>query len=190
MKTVMKGFTAVILAIALVGFTKAIEKRKVNVEKSQIEWIGEKLTGSHMGTINLKSGHFTMEGGELTGGEFTADMTSINVTDLSGDGKKKLEGHLNSDDFFGVENYPEAKFVINNVAKKGKGSYGISGTMTIKGKSNPIAFDLKMDDKQAYTELVIDRTKYDIKYGSGSFFDNLGDKTIYDEFTLKINLKF
>ncbi|QSS97147.1 YceI family protein [Psychroflexus sp. ALD_RP9] len=190
MKTMFKGLSAIVMLIALVSFTNAIEKKKINVEDSKIEWIGEKLTGSHMGTINLKEGHFVMEGGELTGGEFIADMNTINVTDLSGDGKKKLEGHLNSDDFFGVNQYPTAKFVINNVAKKGKGSYGISGTMTIKGTSNPIAFDLKMDGEQAYTEIVIDRTKYDIKYGSGSFFDNLGDKTIYDEFTLKINLKY
>lgn len=190
MKSLLKGLTATVMLVALVSFTNAIEKKEVNVKTSQIEWVGEKLTGSHMGTINLKSGHFMMEGGEITGGEFVADMTSINVTDLSGDGKKKLEGHLNSDDFFGVSNHPTAKFVMNTVAKKGNGSYGVSGTMTIKGKSNPIAFDLKMDGKQAYTEVVIDRTKYDIKYGSGSFFDNLGDKTIYDEFTLKINLKF
>jgi polyisoprenoid-binding protein YceI len=116
-------------------------------------------------------------------------MTTINVLDLEGDGKQKLEGHLNSDDFFGVKDHPTAKFVINTVAKKGD-TYGVSGTMTIKGKSNPIAFDLKMEEGQASTSFKIDRTKYNIRYGSGSFFDNLGDKTIYDEFKLDVVLMF
>lgn len=184
----LKGLVATVAVVAI-GFTTAQAQEKVAIKKSQVTWEGEKLTGSHDGTIDLKEGFFLMEGGELVGGEFVVDMTTINVTDLEGDGKAKLEGHLNSDDFFGVKEYPTSKFVINTVAKKGD-TYGISGTLTIKGKSNPIAFDLVMTDDTATTTLKIDRTKYDIRYGSGSFFDNLGDKTIYDEFTLNINLKY
>jgi polyisoprenoid-binding protein YceI len=137
----------------------------------------------------LKEGYFEMEEGKLVGGMFVADMTSINVTDLEGDSKGKLEGHLNSDDFFGVKDHPTATFKMNTVVEKSKGVYGVAGDMTIKGKTNPIAFDLKMEGNTATTTLVIDRSKYDVKYGSGSFFDNLGDKTIYDEFTLDIMLK-
>jgi len=176
-------------ALSLFAFSTAVEKKKINVEASKITWTGEKLTGSHEGTINLKDGYFEMEGGKLVGGEFTADMTSIDVTDLEGDSKNKLQGHLNSDDFFGVKKHPTATFVINTAAEKSSGVYGISGDLTIKGKTNPIAFDLKMKGNTATTKLVIDRTKYDIRYGSGSFFDDLGDKTIYDEFTLDIMLK-
>lgn len=186
---ITQGIFAGVFALALFAFSTAVEKKKVNVEASKISWTGEKLTGSHEGTINLKDGYFEMEDGKLIGGEFRADMTSIIVTDLEGDSKGKLEGHLNSDDFFGVKDYPTATFVINTAAEKSNGVYGISGDLTIKGKTNPIAFDLKMDGNTATTKLVIDRTKYDIRYGSGSFFDDLGDKTIYDEFTLDIMLK-
>jgi polyisoprenoid-binding protein YceI len=186
---VLKGALATTVILSLVAFTNSIEKKKVNVKESTIMWEGEKLTGSHEGTIQLKDGFFLMEDGELTGGEFTADMTSIDVTDLEGDSRKKLMGHLMSDDFFGVENYETAKFVITTVAKKGD-VYGVSGDLTIKGKTNPIAFDMKMGENSATTKLTIDRTKYDVRYGSGSFFDNIGDNTIYDEFDLTINLKF
>ena len=184
------GILAGVIALTLVAFSTNVEKKKVDVQNSKITWTGEKLTGSHEGTINLKDGYFEMEGGKLVGGEFAADMSTIVVTDLEGDSKKKLEGHLNSDDFFGVNNYSTAKFTIKTAAEKSEGVYGISGDLTIKDKTNPIAFDLKMNDGTATTTLVIDRTKYDIRYGSGSFFDNLGDKTIYDEFTLDIMLKF
>lgn len=184
----LKGLIATAV-VALVGFSNATAQEKVMIKESKVKWEGEKLTGSHDGTIDLKEGFFLMNGGELVGGEFVVDMTTINVTDLEGEGKGKLEGHLNSDDFFGTSNYPTSKFVINTVAKKGN-TYGVSGTLTIKGKSNPIAFDLDMANGKATTTLKIDRTKYDIKYGSGSFFDNLGDKTIYDEFTLMVNLNY
>jgi polyisoprenoid-binding protein YceI len=186
---VLKGAIATTIILGLVAFTNTVEKKKVDVKESTIQWEGEKLTGSHSGTINLKDGFFLMEDGKLIGGEFTADMTSIDVTDLEGDNRKDLMGHLKSDDFFGVETHKTAKFVITTVAKKGD-VYGVSGDLTIKGNTNPIAFDLKMTENSATTNLSIDRTKYNVRYGSGSFFDNLGDKTIYDEFNLAINLKF
>jgi polyisoprenoid-binding protein YceI len=186
---ITKGIFGGIIALALVAFSTTIEKKKVDVEASKITWTGEKLTGSHEGTINLKEGYFQMESGKITGGEFAADMSTITVTDLEGDSKKKLEGHLNSDDFFGTSKYPTATFKMNTVVEKSNGVYGVAGDMTIKGKTNPIAFDLKVKDDTAMTTIVIDRTKYDVRYGSGSFFDNLGDKTIYDEFTLDIMLK-
>jgi len=193
MKTNMnitRGIFTAVIAFALFAFSTAVEKKKVNVQESTIKWTGEKLTGSHEGTINLREGYFEIKDGKITGGEFTADMTSINVTDLTaGNGKEKLEGHLNSDDFFGTKTYPTAKFVMTTVVEKSDGVYGVAGKMTIKGKTNPIAFDLKVTGDTATTSLVIDRSKYDIRYGSGSFFDNLGDKTIYDEFTLDITLK-
>ena len=185
-----RGILAGVIALTLVAFSTSVEKKKVDVQNSKITWTGEKLTGSHEGTISLQEGFFEMESGKLVGGEFTADMSSIDVTDLEGKDKAKLEGHLNSDDFFGVNNYSTAKFTMKTVAEKSNGVYGVSGDLTIKGKTNPIAFDLNVTENTATTTLVIDRTKYDIRYGSGSFFDNLGDKTIYDEFTLDIMLKF
>ncbi|MDN6310134.1 MAG: YceI family protein [Flavobacteriaceae bacterium] len=191
MKKMIKGLTALTVLFAFVAFTNnTVQKKKIDIKKSEIEWEGEKLTGSHNGTIQLKEGFLLMENNELVGGEFTVDMTSINVVDLSGEDKQKLEGHLSSDDFFGVKDHPTAKLVFKTVAKKSGSKYGVSGDLTIKGQTNPIAFDLEMEKNEAEIDLVIDRSKYGIKYGSDTFFDNLGDKTIYDEFKLDIDLKF
>jgi polyisoprenoid-binding protein YceI len=190
-KNLFKGALASTVIVSLLSFTNVnAQEKKIEVKDSNIEWEGEKVTGSHEGTIELKDGYFTMDNGELKGGEFVMDMTSITVTDLEGEDKGKLEGHLKSDDFFGVNNHPTAKLVITSVAKKSNGTYGVVADLTIKEKTNSITFDLDMDDNSASTELTIDRSKYDVRYGSGSFFDNLGDKTIYDNFELDVELKF
>ena len=190
-KNLFKGALASTVIVSLLSFTNVnAQEKKVEVKDSNIEWEGEKVTGSHEGTIDLKDGYFTMENGELKGGEFVMNMTSITVTDLEGEDKGKLEGHLKSDDFFGVNNHPTAKLVITSVAKKSNDTYGVVADLTIKEKTNSITFDLDMDDNSASTELTIDRSKYDVRYGSGSFFDNLGDKTIYDNFELDVELKF
>ena len=167
-----------------------IEPVKVNVEKSVINWKAAKVTGEHMGTLNLKEASLEMENGTLKGGSFTADMTSINVTDLTGEYKAKLEGHLRSDDFFSVDKHNEATFVITKVSSKGNGEYDVMGDFTIKGITNPVNFVAKVNDKGATAKFKIDRAKYDIRYGSGSFFEGLGDKMIYDEFDLDIQLVF
>jgi len=178
------------MVFTMISFTtNPIKKKTLNTKESKIEWEGEKLTGSHEGTIMFKEGYLTMDGDKITGGEFIVDMTSIAATDLEGEGKQKLEGHLKSDDFFGVANHPTAKLVIKNATKKGD-AYGIIADLTIKGKTNPVTFDLEMNGDTATADLTIDRTKYDVKYGSGSIFDGLGDKVIYDEFKLDVKLKF
>jgi len=154
-------------------------------------------------SFGIKGGPSYVTGGQITGligggtdnndtftGEFVMDMSSITVTDLSGENKGKLEGHLKSEDFFGVEKHPTAKLVITSAASKGNGKYGIVADLTIKNETNPITFDLEMNGDSAMTHLTIDRSKYNVRYGSGSFFDNLGDKTIYDNFELDVNLKF
>lgn len=184
----IKAGVASVIVLTTVAFTAA--KKTVDTNASTVTWEGEKVTGSHNGTIQLESGHFLMDGEKITGGEFVMDMSSITVTDLSGDSKGKLEGHLKSDDFFGVEKHPKAKLVITSAAKKGDGKYGVVGDLTIKEKTNSITFDLEMTESTASTTLNIDRSKYDVRYGSGSFFDNLGDKTIYDNFKVDVNLKF
>ena len=184
----IKGGIAAVIVLTTVAFTNT--KKEVDVEASTITWTGEKVTGSHNGTIQLESGYLMMEDEKIVGGEFVMDMSTITVTDLSGENKGKLEGHLKSEDFFGVENHPTAKLVITSAASKGNGKYGIVGNLTIKNETHPITFDLNLNEDSASTELTIDRSKYNVRYGSGSFFDNLGDKTIYDNFELDINLKF
>ncbi len=189
MKTISKLTLVIVLAISMTAFTNPI-KKKVDIKESSIEWTGKKVLGSHNGTIQLQEGYLEMEGNILVGGMFVIDMTSITVTDLeAGKGKEKLEGHLKSDDFFGIKNHPTASFEIDKVAKM-DGGFKVGGTITIKGTSKPISFDLKMDDNTAIANLKIDRTKFDVKYGSGSIYDNLGDKAINDIFELDITLKF
>jgi polyisoprenoid-binding protein YceI len=121
------------------------------------------------------------------------DMTSIKVTDLEGEWAGKLEGHLKSPDFFGVEKHPTATLVITKVVPKGTpGDYKVSGNLTIKEKTKEVRFYAHVDSEggkmNATADLKIDRTDFDVRYGSGSFFDGLGDKTIYDEFDLTVNI--
>ena len=180
----------IIFAALLSG--QAQENYKVNTAESTVEWVGKKVTGQHNGVISLQGGRLEMEDEKLVGGIFTIDMTTITDTDLSGESKGKLEGHLKSDDFFGVEKYPASTFVITKAVPQGTGKYKIVGNITIKGKTEEIQFPVSLEEKDGKimvsASITIDRSKFDIRYGSGSFFDNLGDKTIYDNFDLTVNL--
>ncbi|WP_258103399.1 YceI family protein [Marinoscillum sp. MHG1-6] len=164
----------------------------VDTEESSIAWVGKKVTGQHNGSIEVQSGTLKLEEGKLVGGSFTVDMTSLVSEDLEGEWKSKLEGHLKSDDFFGVEKYPTSNFVIKKAKALGAGKYNVTGEITIKGITQPIDFPVQLvvaDDKVTGTaNIVIDRSKFNVKYGSGSFFDDLGDKTIYDDFELSVSI--
>ena len=165
-------------------------RKDIKLENSEVNWKAFKVTGSHEGTISLKSGFLTFKEEVLTGGEFVIDMTSIACTDLEGEYKGKLEGHLKSDDFFGVEGNPTSTLVITKVKSNGKNSYEVTGDLTIKGKTNPITFDFSVYGQKASASLKIDRALFDVKYGSTSFFEGLKDKAIYDEFDLNVALEF
>ncbi|MGB5462567.1 MAG: YceI family protein [Aureibaculum sp.] len=191
----MKKFitTATVILVAFIAFSfTSLETitKEVKIEKSKVTWKGYKVTGSHEGTIAIQSGTLKFEADLLVGGEFVIDMTSITNADLQGEYKDKLEGHLKSDDFFGVEKFPTATLVFKNVEVAGKNSYKVTGDLTIKGKTNPVTFDFSVYGSKANATLKIDRSKYDVKYGSSSFFDNLKDKVIYDEFDLISDLEF
>jgi len=182
--------TFAVAIIALISFATNAQTKKINVEKSNITWLAKKVTGQHEGTISLKEGALILKDGKLTGGKFVMDMTSINTTDLDGDMKENLDGHLKSDDFFSTAKNPTATLVFKTIADKGNGTYTVTAELMIKKITNPVTFDINVSDAGATTKLIIDRTKYDIKYKSGNFFENLGDKVIYDNFDLTINLKF
>ena len=191
MKTFKNLALIALVAVFTFSFTKVnAQQKEIKIANSNVIWKGYKVTGSHEGTINLKSGFLTFNDNKLTGGEFVMDMNTIVTTDLQGEYKGKLEGHLKSDDFFGVEKHPTAKLVISKVDATGKNSYKITGNLTIKGITNVITFDLSVYGNKANAALKIDRTKYDVRYGSTSFFDNLKDKAIYDEFDLVADLQF
>jgi len=184
---------AIIIIIALISFsftTIEKDKKEIKVENSKVIWKGYKVTGSHEGTIALQSGILTFETDKLVGGEFVIDMTTITNTDLDGDNKGKLEGHLKSDDFFGVTTFPTATLVFKDVKSTGKNSYAVTGDLTIKGIKNPVSFDISIYGSKATASVKIDRSKFDVRYGSTSFFDNLKDKAIYDEFDLVTDLEF
>lgn len=166
------------------------EKKEVNLEKSKVTWKGYKVTGSHQGLITIKSGSLIFDDNQLIGGDFIIDMSTIEVTDLEGEYKEKLEGHLKSNDFFGVKKFPTASLVFTKVKSTGKNSYKVNGKVTIKGKTEPISFNLSVYGNKANASIKIDRSKFDVRYGSTSFFDNLKDKAIYDEFDIVADLEF
>ncbi|GAA4975578.1 YceI family protein [Algibacter aquimarinus] len=192
MKKIIKKLAILTLvSVFTVSFTSIEkEKKEIKTDKSEVVWKGYKVTGSHEGTIDIKSGSLVFERDKLTGGEFVIDMTTISSTDLEGEYKGKLDGHLKSDDFFGVVNHPTAKLVFKSVTVSGKNAYDVVGDLTIKNKTNPVNFKISIYGNKATASLKVDRTKYDVRYGSSSFFDGLKDKAIYDEFDLISDLEF
>ncbi|WP_298536470.1 YceI family protein [uncultured Algibacter sp.] len=163
-----------------------------NTETSTIEWKGSKPTGSHNGTIAIESGSLEISEDNIIGGTFNIDMTSITVKDIPAEDEKngKLLGHLNSPDFFDSENHPMATFTVTGT-ENSDGKTMLSGNLAIKGIENNITFQVTLSKNKENVILSsetfsIDRSKWDIRYGSKSFFDNLGDKFINDDIELKI----
>ncbi len=184
-----QSFLTFIMAILIGSFANA-QTKNIKAEQSTVAWKGYKVTGSHNGTIAVKSGDLEFKGNALVGGKLIIDMTSVNTTDLEGDMKTSLDGHLKSDDFFGVANFPEAILKITNVTAKDKNTVVIEADITIKGKTNKETFNMTVANEKANASFKINRTKYDVRYKSASFFDNLKDKAIYDDFDLNIELVF
>lgn len=190
MNKLLNTLSAVLLSSTLIA---QVDTYPVNAGKSSLAWHAEKVTGSHDGNVAIKEGYIVMKSGKLHSAYIEMDMTSITCTDIEDAGTNaKLVGHLKSDDFFSVEKHPVAKLEATKVSAAGANKYKVNANMTIKGITNPIEFTVELKEVDGIlngtTELTIDRTKYDIRYGSGSFFDDLGDKTIYDEFTIKVKL--
>jgi len=197
----MKKLSLVLTVLALVGlaFTNPVEvvNYKVDASQSSVKWIAKKVTGQHHGSVSVKSGNLEYTDGLLSGGQFVMDMTTIQVLDLKGNMAAKLGGHLKSADFFDVENHNEAVFSITKVVSRGTpGAYKVVGDLTVKGITAPVTLPIvqlnEEEDGVTTSEeltITIDRTAYNIKYGSGTFFGNLGDKTIYDDFDLVVSIK-
>ncbi|MCV2483671.1 YceI family protein [Flavobacterium sp. SH_e] len=181
---------AIALFVAAAGISVNAQTKKIDVKASTIKWVGKKVTGEHSGTVNFKEGAVVFKGKKLVGGSFTVDMTSLTSTDLTGEYQGKLNGHLKADDFFGTDKFPTSKLVFKTIGAKSADVYTVTADLTIKGITKPVTFDITVKGNTATTAFKVDRTKYDIKYGSGSFFEGLGDKTISDEFELAVALKF
>jgi polyisoprenoid-binding protein YceI len=211
-KNVLNMFTIALLVVAVVSCKKTkeantsdaeaatvakstSEKFVANIGESTIEWKGFKPTGSHTGTISIDSGVFTLNDGKIHSGSFLIDMKSIANTDMAADDKNnaKIVGHLKSADFFDVEKFPSAAFEITGLEDKGDKTM-LSGNLNIKGVKNNITFPVTVSQTEdvltlASEAFTIDRSKWNVKYGSKSFFDNLGDKFINDDMELKITVK-
>jgi polyisoprenoid-binding protein YceI len=175
--------------LTLTGFISKAQPMSIDVKKSNIKWIGKKIGGQHEGTIQFRSGELEWEGNQIKDGSFVVDMHSIACTDLTNETYNgKLVGHLKSDDFFGVEKHPLATLTVSNSGPFIDGAAKVNGQMTIKGKMQFISFDLKKNRSGYTARLELDRSLYDVRYGSKSFFDSLGDKAIDDIFILEVQL--
>jgi polyisoprenoid-binding protein YceI len=188
----MKNLKSIALSLVVLVSTITVnaQTKKIDVAKSKIEWVGKKVTGKHNGTVDFKEGSLVFKKKKVSGGTFTVNMTSLTATDLTGEYKDKLDGHLKADDFFGTEKFPTATLSFKKISDKSANVYTIIADLTIKGITKPITFDLTVKGNSASTSFKVDRTKYDIRYGSKSFFDSLGDKAISDDFELTVNLQF
>ena len=170
--------------------------QSINITKSNVKWYGDEITGKqHYGSLKFKEGNIILTGtgkisDKIISGNFVVDMTSLNVEDLTGRGKTSLEGHLKSDDFFSVNKFNFAYLKILKSNDPINGVQTINGDLTIKGISHPVTFTMELNGKKAKSNLIFDRTKYDVKFRSGNFFQNLGDKLIYDDIKLEVNLEF
>lgn len=176
-----------------VGSLSWSQSQDINTLASQVEWQAYKVGGKHNGTINIKSGSVDLKDGKLVGGAFVLDMPTITVTDLTGNGKLSLEGHLKSADFFDAENHKESTLTITDVEYNGNGRYVIQAKVSIKGIEQNITFDATGYNNKgkfsASASFKLDRSLFDVRYGSESFFDNLGDKAIYDDFDIKVEIE-
>ena len=183
---------------AFAGGDDAPTRYPVNAKASTITWEGTKVTGAHNGDIQVSNGLITVTDGLISAATVIIDMTTINTLDLDGGAKESLDGHLSSDDFFGVESFPTAQFellTLNPVRGGENGAnFAASGKVTIKGRTDEVSFPVKVDMTDGGAtisgNMVLDRSKFDVQFRSKSFFDvkDLGDKLIYDEFTIGFTL--
>jgi polyisoprenoid-binding protein YceI len=169
------------------------KKFEILTAKSNIDWTGRKVTGAHNGTIAIKAGNLILDNGQLTAGNFVIDTTSIKILDVTDpETNAQFAGHLFSEDFFATDSYPEPVFTIISADHISNEKYLIAGNLTIKGITHPVSFAADVvtadDTVTASGKIVIDRTKYDMKFRSGNFFTNLGDTLIYNEIDLDVKI--
>ena len=191
MKTTIKFIITITLTLISISFSYS-QSLTANKTQSLIRWYGEELTGkTHFGNLSFKEGQIELQDGLIIGGNFVVNMTSLSVEDLSGGAKARLEGHLRSDDFFSVDKYPEATLKISQKAKVEGDVQKLYGELTIKGIKHAVDFSIILVDKKTATaNLTFDRSKYNVRFRSGSFFENLGDKLILDDIRMEVSLQW
>ena len=176
-----------IISFLLINLELFSQEYGIDLEKSKIKWTGKEITtSSHYGTLKFIDGEIKFQPEAVTG-KVVVDMESLSVDDLTGGSKARLEGHLRSDDFFSVSSHKSSTIEVTSSKKNGD-DFDIDGVLTIKGISHPISFVLSVDNKVATSKLTFDRSKYDVRFRSGTFFENLGDKLILDDIELEVEL--
>jgi len=198
MKKIMLLITLSIFTLFAIATKPHIDYVKVDIDKSTIKWKGSKVTEGHEGLVQIQEGFLMIDHGTLVGGQININMNSISNTDMEGRMKARIEGHLKSDDFFYVEKFPISILKIREVIKKSTpegdmtSSYDVVADLTIKGITNIIEFvaDININKVEfsATAKIKIDRTQWDIKYHSGNYVKDLGDKLILDEIEFDISL--
>ena len=192
MKKILLSATLSVLTLFTMAIKPHVDNVRVNTENSTVKWKGSKISSSHEGTVNILKGNLNIDHGTLVAGQFSIDMQSLATTDMSEEYNKKLDGHLKNEDFFNVSEFPTASITITNAVRGSGNSYKVVADLTIKGITHPITFaaDVNVNGKNflATAKIKIDRTKWDIKYNSGNYFKDLGDKLILDEIEFDIFL--
>jgi polyisoprenoid-binding protein YceI len=188
-------FKSAVLVIVMIMFGIGTKAADYSIDKnaSSVKWVAKKVTGQHNGSISFESGTIAVAKNAISGGSFVINMKSIVNEDITNeDMKKKLIGHLASDDFFSIEKFPDSKMEVKKVTLVSGDDYHFVADLTIKGITNPVEFNanvsIKGDQVNAKGTITVNRTLYGIKYGSGSFIQGLGDRMIYDDFTLDFNI--
>ena len=190
----MKKWSLILLSLVFIQSVAVAETYTVDAGASKVKWMATKVGGKHHGVIKVSSGVIQFENGKFLGGEAAIDMSSIKVKDIKDEkGQRKLANHLKSADFFDVEKFPSAQIKITEVKPAGENLYDVTADITIKGITQPGKFQAKVEQTKkgvkAEATLTVDHTLYDVRYGSGKFFENLGDHMIDDKFTLEVSVK-
>lgn len=191
----MKTIALIFSMLGLLWTNLASNPEPLNISKTEsiVGWKAAKVTGEHWGKVKISSANLDYQNGRITSGSFEIDMTSITVEDIKdANSNARLTNHLKSDDFFSVEKFNKSSMTITEAKTSNGKDYEIKGNLIIKGISNPVTFPAQVTEEGnkviATGKITFDRTKYDIKYRSGNYFENLADKLIYDEVTLDVKL--
>lgn len=165
--------------------------KTVDTKESTFDWTAQKQvikTWTDRGTVSALSGSIVFENGQVKNGEVVVDMNSISVKSTgAGNGQDKLTGHLKSADFFDVVKYPTAKISVSKVENQ-----IAMASLTVKDVTKPVTFPIQVNEKNGIIvvsgKITIDRSQFGVKFGSTSFFENLGDNAINNDFTIDFSL--
>jgi polyisoprenoid-binding protein YceI len=185
MKSLFAAFTALFIAFSA-------NAQSVDLAASNLKWSGSDVTGkTHYGSLSFTKADLELNRGDLVGGAFEIDMTTLKVEDLTGEWAEKLVGHLSSDDFFSIDKFDKATLVLSDVSKMRDGAFHAKGDLTIKEITHPTEVHFTPNGKNGFNAaMTFNRAIYDVKFRSGSFFQNLGDKLILDDIKLEATIAF